>query len=192
MSELYRQSPLNTSNGGEAPVAIELAELRVREKPFIPKRLLQGDPTLLATALYNSDVASLPKVPNTYIEGSNGLLCLWFRPRQWLLLAEQNTSLQAQAELQAQLVESGTYVIDVTDKYHCFTISGARASELLAVGCSLNLRKEKFTPGLCAQTLIEQVPVIVCRRPQGYTVLVERALANHLWLWFCHASREFE
>ncbi|HZP88542.1 MAG TPA: hypothetical protein VFB54_17150 [Burkholderiales bacterium] len=109
-----------------------------------------------------------PSEPNTSAHTPDGL-CLWLRPDQWLLFGGI-----------AVRHRGSTAVLDVSSRWTTFTV----ALDALAAGCSLDLRERAFAVGRCAQTRIEQVPVIVHRRSADqFDVLVERPLAHYFGLW---------
>jgi sarcosine oxidase subunit gamma len=128
------------------------------------KRLLIGP----ATALQDLLGWPLPSEPNTTSQTADGL-CLWLAPDQWLLFGGVGVRHRGSAA-----------VLDVSSRWTRFEVT----AELLAAGCSLDLRERSFATGRCAQTRIEQVPVIVYRRStELFDVLVERPLAHHFGLW---------
>jgi sarcosine oxidase subunit gamma len=135
-----------------------------------PKRLLTGQ----ADALRALVGWSPPSVPNTTAQTRDGL-CLWLAPDRWLLLGES-------------LIQhrGSSAVLDVSSRWSTFSVG----ADTLAAGCSLDLRSRTFAVGRCAQTRIEQVPVIVYRcAADAFDVLVERPLAHHLGLWLEEVSK---
>ncbi len=109
-----------------------------------------------------------PSEPNTSAQTPDGL-CLWLRPDQWLLFGGL-----------AARHRGSTAVLDVSSRWSAFAVT----VDVLAAGCSLDLRERTFAVGRCAQTRIEQVPVILHRRSRDrFDVLVERPLAHYFGLW---------
>ena len=129
-----------------------------------PMRLLIGTPASLEAMLG----WRVPTEPNRAAETAGGR-CLWLAPDQWLLLGE--------ARVQHR---GSTAVLDASSRWSAFSV----ATDELAAGCSLDLRERAFPIGRCAQTRIEQVPVIVDRRAADkFHVLAERPLAHYFGLW---------
>jgi sarcosine oxidase, subunit gamma len=123
-----------------------------------------------------------PRAPNTTATAAGGM-CLWLRPDQWLLIGGATIAAQS----------ADAHVLDVDARWVTFTIRGADAAGLLNAGCSLDLREHVFAAGRCAQTRIEQVPVILHRRePHEFDVLVERPLAHHFERWLREAALDFQ
>jgi heterotetrameric sarcosine oxidase gamma subunit len=130
----------------------------------IPKRLLVGRPEALQILLGWSP----PAAPNRSADTPFGP-CLWLRPDQWLLLGGALPVTHA----------GSAAILDAGSRWTTLRISGPDAVDVIAAGCSLDLRA--FTPGACTQTRIEQAPVILYRRATNdFDVLVERPLADYL------------
>jgi len=155
---------------------IDRQNVRITAHAGEPKRLLLGDAMALSVLLGWTP----PDVANTSTSTAAGR-CLWLGPKQWLLLGT------------ATMAQSGRAVIaDAGARWSRLAIDGMHAADLLAQGCSLDLREAKFGLGGCAQTRIEQVPVILERTAANeFQVLVERPLAHHLELWLREAARDF-
>jgi sarcosine oxidase subunit gamma len=143
-----------------------------------PKQLLVGSADAVGALLGWTP----PRAPNTTATAAGGV-CLWLRPDQWLLIG--SAMIAAPSE--------DAHVLDVGARWVNFRIRGANAAGLLNAGCSLDLREHAFAAGRCAQTRIEQVPVILYRRePHEFDVLVERPLAHHFELWLREAALDFQ
>jgi sarcosine oxidase subunit gamma len=70
-----------------------------------------------------------------------------------------------------------------------FAVSGIEAAAVLGTGCSLDLRASAFPVTTCAQTRIDEVPVLIARATPAYLeILVERPLRFYLWCWLCRAA----
>ncbi len=152
--------------------------LRIHARASRPARLLVGTPAALATLLGWTP----PTAPNTCADTPAGA-CLWLAPDRWLLFGDG-----------VVVTHSGSAaVLDAGARWSAFEIGGADAEDLLSAGCSLDLRESRFAAGTCAQTRIEQVPVILHRHAKHeIDVLVERPLAHHLELWLREAARDFQ
>jgi sarcosine oxidase, subunit gamma len=167
--------------------------LHITETETGSKQLLVGNADCLAVALSAALGVgfSLPVRPNT-TQGGSVAACIWLNPSQWLLLTSAALAEKVRCAL-AQLQSNGLgTVLDVSARFCQMTIAGASASDFLSVGCSLDFRLRTFDAGHCAQTRIEQVPVILYRRTlTEFELLVERPLAAYLWRWVQTAAEEF-
>jgi sarcosine oxidase subunit gamma len=67
-------------------------------------------------------------------------------------------------------------------------VGGPRSWELLSTGCSLDLDPRVRVAGMCAQTLLARVPVILHERDAATRVFVRPSLANYLADWLLDAA----
>ena len=81
-------------------------------------------------------------------------------------------------------------VVDVSANRTVIELSGPRARELLAHGCSLDLHPRSFGPGDCAQTLLAQTAVILWQTDDAPTfkIFVRASFAAHLTRWLADAA----
>lgn len=72
-------------------------------------------------------------------------------------------------------------------------LSGARAPDVLAKGCPLDLHPSAFPAPGAGHTSIEKMPVLVVKRDDGPTfdLAVGRSYARSFAHWLCEAAREF-
>jgi heterotetrameric sarcosine oxidase gamma subunit len=85
----------------------------------------------------------------------------------------------------------GGFASDVTDGFATFEIAGARAAEIIAMGCTLDPYGETLAPGRCAQTLFAGVRAVLYAHdtPETFRLHAERPLASYLHEWFIEAAR---
>ena len=102
---------------------------------------------------------------------------LWLGPDEWLVLGARESDFphaSAAADVSAARVALG--------------LEGADAREVLAQGCSLDLRPASFGPGRCAQTLLARVEVILhCTGGDAFRILVRPSFAPYLRAWLADA-----
>lgn len=81
------------------------------------------------------------------------------------------------------------FVSDMTDGLATFEISGPRAAEIVAMGCTLDPRGPALAPGRCAQTVFAGVKVVLYAHglPGTFRLHAERTLAAYLLEWFTQA-----
>lgn len=187
-------------------------EVRLREVPFLAQVNLRVDPSgPEAARLAPTLGARLPIEPNTAIRtGEHDVL--WLGPDEWLVVGPDGAAeriadavrnaIDGSAESlgggvggEAGSVASVASVVDVSAQRTVIEVAGARARELLAKGCSLDLHPRVFGSGQCAQTLLARAGVIVLPRggPEPvYWVLVRATFAEYLAWWLVDARREYE
>jgi sarcosine oxidase subunit gamma len=119
---------------------------------------------------------------------------LWLAPSEWAILDAPAAVVAARV---AQACGAGLWhCADLTESRVAFELRGARAGELLAKGCSLDLHPRAFAPGACAQTLLAQVPIwIEPRRAPGgaaaWLVHADTSVAAWLRAWLADAALEY-
>jgi sarcosine oxidase subunit gamma len=186
-----------TATGLRAHSPLEGVELpaRVRELPFLAQLDLRADPTdaVLMARLAEVIGAALPTEPNTAIVADDGIRhVLWLGPDEWLILGEPDTAPAIESAIRAAIGEGHGAVVDVSANRTTLSISGPRARDLLAFGCSLDLDERRFKPGRCAQTMLARANVIIV--PVGpaaepsFRVLVRPSFAAYLAAWLTDAA----
>jgi sarcosine oxidase subunit gamma len=117
---------------------------------------------------------------------------LWIAPGAWLVVAEG----QDDGELYRRLRERFEGLAAVVDQGHgraVLRLSGRRARDVLAKGCRLDLHPRVFRPGMCAQTAIAQIGVLlhqVDERPT-YDLYVAAGYAVDFFEWLAASAAEF-
>ena len=135
----------------------------------------------------------LPMVPNTVSSGRNAT-CLWLGPDEWLVICERIQAPVLGADLQAALDPMLSSVNDLSGGQTIISLSGNRALDTMAKGCSLDLHPRVFSPGLCAQTQIAKTAALIRPLPSNvprYDIIVRRSLADYLWRWLRNAAAEY-
>jgi sarcosine oxidase subunit gamma len=168
---------------------------RVRELPFLAQLDLRADPTdaALTARLADAIGARPPTEPNTAIVSDDGSRhILWLGPDEWLILGEPGTGPALEAAVRAAIGDGHGSVVDVSANRTTLSVSGPRARELLAFGCSLDLDERRFKPGRCAQTMLARAQVIIVpvgpAEEPSFRVLVRPSFAAYLAAWLTDAA----
>jgi len=115
---------------------------------------------------------------------------LWLGPDAWLVL--DGTGATEPGALIAELTTllSGTHhsVLDVSSNRFVLEVSDVERHDLLARGCGLDLHPRSWRDGMCAQTLLARVPVILQERSEATRVFVRPSYADHLVAWLLDAA----
>ncbi|MFN0041590.1 MAG: sarcosine oxidase subunit gamma [Alphaproteobacteria bacterium] len=132
----------------------------------------------------------LPVEPNTVAEGTRHRV-LWLGPNDWLVVAGEGENLAA--ALDAALAGMHVSVTDNSDARAVVALSGARARDVLAKGCPLDLHVRAFGPMRCAQSRLAKVAVLIDQRDDtpSYDLYVLRSQARYLWRWLEDAASEY-
>jgi len=168
---------------------------RVRELPFLAQLDLRADPSDadLMARLTEAIGGRPPTEPNTAVVSDDGTRhVLWLGPDEWLILGEPDTGPALEDAIGDAIGDGPGAVVDVSANRTTLSVSGPRARDLLAFGCSLDLHERHFKPGMCAQTLLARANVIIV--PVGpavepaFRVLVRPSFAAYLAAWLTDAA----
>jgi sarcosine oxidase, subunit gamma len=111
------------------------------------------------------------KLPRQIGASHDGAACLG--PDEWLLRTPAGTALATVTGLPVAITE-------VSERSVCLIVEGARAAEVLAAGCPLDL--DRFALGRVTRTVFETVEIILFRTgDERFEVEVWRSFAP--WLW---------
>jgi len=167
---------------------------RVRELPFLAQIDVRADPSdgALMGRLRSVLGADLPLEPNTTAVSADGSRhVLWLGPDEWLVLGEPGTGPALEVALRDAMAGGRGAVVDVSANRTTLSISGPRARELLAFGCSLDLDARSFGPGRCAQAMLARANVIIVpvgpAEEPAFRVLVRPSFAGYLADWLADA-----
>jgi sarcosine oxidase subunit gamma len=115
---------------------------------------------------------------------------LWLGPDEHLLLAPASAASRVQAELEIALADIAHSLVDVSHRQVAIALHGARARELLACGCPLDLDDEAFPTDACARTLLGKAEVVVWRRSaEEYHLETGRSFSGYVLGWLREAER---
>ena len=134
----------------------------------------------------------LPTEPNTVAVGE-GVCALWLGPDEWLVTTAGGEDAGLSARLNGALAGHHASVVDVSDARTVIVLRGARARDVLAKGCGLDLHPRQFRPGRCAQTGLARASVLIQQTgaEPAYDIYVDRSFAEYLWTWLEDAATEF-
>ena len=186
-----RESPLigfAAETGGQPGV-------QIGERPFLGHVNLRGDAgdDAFLKAVEGALGFGLPLTPNT-VSGNAGLTALWLGPDEWLIVTPPDGESTVLASLEGALGAIFSSVTDQTGGQTIVRLSGLRARDLLAKGCTLDLHPTAFGPGRCAQTLVAKAnaTIIHVDDTPTFDLIVRRSFADYLREWLQDAAREFE
>ncbi len=173
------------------------------ERPFRGLVNLRGpaDDPGFAAAVEAALGVGLPLEPNTTVRAGE-VTVFWLGPDEWWVVTPGDGPAMA-AKLRAALGEQKSAVSDVSESRTCIHLRGARARDVLAKGCPLDLHPRAFAAGRCAQSLCAKAMVTLHRLADGtggpegedsepaYDLYVLNSFSEYLWLWLEDAAREY-
>ena len=124
---------------------------------------------------------ALPVEPLTSTDGEKATLC-WLGPDEFLLLCAEDERETLQAALEAALAGWHAAIVDVSDAYAGFAITGPKAAELLAKGCAIDLHPSAFGQGQVVRTLLAKADITLLRDAAGFRLYVLRSFADYTGL----------
>ena len=132
----------------------------------------------------------LPRGPQRVV--AKGLALIGTAPAQWLAIAEDESSKQTLDALANDLAGHAA-ITEQSDSKAVIRISGVRAREVLAKGCSLDLHPRVFKPGDAVTTAIA---LIDCQLWQiddvpSYDLAVPSSFAESFWSWLAASAAEY-
>ena len=148
-------------------VEVELAQVDLRVKPDDARGRIE-----------------LPFEPNSWSAlSAGGREALWLGPDEWLVVGPAGSQVAIVGDLDAKMDGVHRSVVDVSANRGAFDLTGAERHDLLGQGCGLDLHPRSWRAGLCAQTLMGRVPVILQERDDATRVFVRPSFAAHLFAW---------
>jgi sarcosine oxidase subunit gamma len=176
-----------TGDGARSPLggrAGDLERLGARELPFLEQVDLR-----IARSEADPLPPFLPLEPNTWV-GWNGRDVLWLGPDEWLLLDGSQTTEGGGLAAELTTLLSGTHrsLVDVSANRTVLELTSDDRRELLSTGCGLDLHVRSWRDGMCAQTLVGRVPVILQERSGTTRIFVRPSYADWLLDWMLDAA----
>lgn len=111
---------------------------------------------------------------------------------QWMLVAEAGRD----GAFTGGIAERAGDLGHASEQSHGRTairLAGPCARDVLAKACRLDLHRSVHQPGMCAQTPIAQIGVLLHQvdATPAYDLIVFAGFARHFWEWLTEAAAEF-
>jgi sarcosine oxidase subunit gamma len=122
----------------------------------------------------------------------DGITLIGCAPGQWFVIADGHradgflTSLRHACEAVAS-------VTDHSAGREIVRVSGARARDVLAKGCTIDLNPRSFKPGDAATTRIGLIDATLWQVDDAptYAIAVDRSIAASFWAWLATSAAEY-
>jgi len=168
------------------------AGVRVRELPLLVQLDLRLDPAGPAADVV-AQVLGVPVPQEACTAVTAGeVSVLWLGPDEWLVVAPAGRTDLLDA-LETAVAGQGA-VVDVSAQRTTISLSGPRARDLLAHGCSADLHPRVAGRGTCLQTLLALTGVVLVVRDDAassFWLLVRSSFARYLADWIVDACTEY-
>lgn len=150
------------------------------------------EPEKAAAALTRVFGMDWPGRPNTLVAGPPTVAAL--APGEWAIFGQSRDI----SERVGKACEALTHLlVDVSAGRRAWNITGPRAREVIAKGCTLDTRR--WAPDRCAQSLLAEIPVLLLPLMDteaggmgGFRVIADASYALYLRDWFQDATLEFD
>ena len=193
MSELLaRQHLLQAFLNQHADEGQDNPAVQIEVHPFFGYINLRGNAKenefLLATrAVLGQD---LPLLANTMSTEHN---IFSLGPDEWLIVTAPGKEKVIASGLRDNLAQQFCAVTDLTGGQIMLRLTGAKARDVLARGCTLDFHPRTFKPGQCAQTGLAKATMLIGMTydEPSYDIIVRRSFAEYLALWLHHAANEY-
>ncbi|MGE0748967.1 MAG: sarcosine oxidase subunit gamma [Variibacter sp.] len=141
----------------------------------------------MAEAFQGLMAAACPK-PGKFTTG-NDCDVVWSGPGQWLIVTQHPDVV---ATLALELADLAA-VTDQSDARAILRLSGARARDVLAKGCLIDLHPRAFQAGDVALTSISHIGAQIWQVDEApsYDIAVPRSMIGSFWSWFEASAAEF-
>jgi sarcosine oxidase subunit gamma len=167
--------------------------VRLKECPDLALRVISaasGKGGEIAAAVASAVGLDLPEGAKRM--SKDGLALIGTAPGQWLAVAEGDAARKRLGKLVGALQGLAT-VVDLTDGKAVLRVSGPRARDTLAKGCSLDLHPRAFKPGDAATTPVALIDCQIWQLDETptYALAVPSSLAESFWDWLTASAAEF-
>ncbi len=119
----------------------------------------------------------LPETPNRFFENNGALLC-HIGPDHWLLRAPLDQEPALDAQLKPVDAPADISIVRISDTQTFFRITGPDASEVISIGCPMDVHQTAFPENGVNFSEFFGVKTLILRNPPGFDVAVEQSFAN--------------
>lgn len=115
----------------------------------------------------------------------------WVGPGEWWLV--DGDGALTETALRARLPARPRAIVDLSHGRTVVRVGGAKATELIAKGCPLDLYPVALPAGGCPQSVLAGVNLLLHRLPAdaGCDLYIPRSYARHVWEWLHAAGAEY-
>jgi heterotetrameric sarcosine oxidase gamma subunit len=174
-------------SGAETASIVTLSE---RRRAIAQVQSRNGQEAQLAEALARALNLTLPGPGHASLTGA--LAAIWIQPAAWLVVEP----FTGPGELAQRLAASAGGLAAVTDQTFGKTVlslSGARARDVLAKGCRLDLHPRVFSPGCAGVSPLAGISCVVVQTDgtPSFDLIVPSTFAAAVFEWLETAAAEF-
>jgi sarcosine oxidase subunit gamma len=131
----------------------------------------------------------LPTEPNTWSR-VGAREALWLGPDEWLVVSDMEPADAAVRDLRSRVAGHHASIVDVSAGRAVIELAGDGRLDVLSAGCGLDLYPRSWRPGMCAQTLLARVTVLVQERDNATRVFLRPSYAGYFVPWLAEVTGE--
>ena len=171
---------------GTAPAAVAIRLLAPRSRFS-----LRLDLSLLA--MTKQAAGFTLDMPINRRTSSGGRAAMRLGPDEWLLSGPDAETARIVLEVEGALAGLHHSLVDVSHRHVAFSVSGARAADLINSGCPLDLSLPVFPIGGATRTLLGKAEVILAKTDDlpSFDIECGRSFAAYVHDFLLEAAREF-
>lgn len=166
----------------------------ISERAYLGKLTLRGriDDSRFTAAVEAVVGAKLPTIPNTSTFAGTSILT-WVGPDEWLVFTADGAEQKMLTALREALAGVHSAVADVSDYYTVIRVAGAKARDVMAKGCPIDLHPTVFRTGNCAGSLYNKAAIRLLQMDDTptYDIMVRWSFAEYLWKHLVKAAEEW-
>jgi len=196
MAEAYqRQSPLAHlqlfAAGAGAPEESGVVMRELAHRTMVTLRGDASDEAFRAAVAETVGMAPPTDALTAITKGNRAIL--WMGPNEWLIIAPADERESLPDGLAIALASIHAAVVEVGDAMTVIALTGPRAADVIAKGCTIDLHPSVFGPGNVVRTLLAKTGIILHQTTDAplFEVYVHRSYADYAWRWLEDAGLEY-
>ena len=129
---------------------------------------------------------------NNRFASTTSRYAIWLSPDEILVLTQAGEEGALAAQITAATKGTHSAVNDITDAMTSLHLKGACVRQMLAKGCAIDLHKDHFEAGDCAQTTLSHAGVTLLAVGDDEMILICRtSFTDYMVAYLCDAALEY-
>ena len=129
---------------------------------------------------------------NNRFASTTSRYAIWLSPDEILVLTQAGEEGALAAQITAATKGAHSAVNDITDAMTSLHLKGASVRQMLAKGCAIDLHKDHFKAGDCAQTTLSHAGVTLLALGDDEMILICRtSFTDYVVAYLCDAALEY-
>ncbi len=156
----------------------------------------QGKLNIRCNAAFHKQLTKLfgldTKLDSNRFSSTASRHAVWLSPDEVLLLTEAGSEAALAKQIADNAGNSHIAVNDISDALTSLHLKGSAVRQMLAKGCAIDLHKDHFTTGDCAQTMLSHAAVtILALGDDEMMVICRTSFTDYTVAYLCDAALEY-